>query len=443
VGLVGMSVGEAEGRPLGPRLQRYALADRRAPSPGAVHGCRVCARAASPSSMDVFVADGPAVLRCQVPWGESSEEAGGRPMGGGGPGADAGKDDLLLPEGSRTDAGIPCSAWEPFSGGRAEVQHLSLSRCGKYLGAVDARGRAAIVDANALVSGGDVVGGGGIVRLQAGPGASAEGATLEPGWGGLAFDQVGPSGHAPASALVRHWQRTLDLFDHEARHVRRMHGAGSPLAAAWLSGVATGCVATTEGHHLVLWDPRVAEGGGVVRRIVSPTTAPLWTLAASEGRVCVGTGDRRVLSYDPRSWAVAHTLNSVLKNDVTGLALPADDAPGGGLYAAGVDPEVVAHGAIAPTGTHSGAKRSRRRDESRGADQGATPPIGHEPSPPRPVSFRGEGRSLGLALATLSPRLGPRAGDVVLNYSASGAIHVLSLPPHNPYSALRRMRQSS
>lgn len=88
-----------------------------------------------------------------------------------------------------------------------------------------------------------------------------------------------------------------------------------------------------------MWDLRVKENGGCVKRICGSPGDILYANSFSPtGNIAVGGADRTVTIYDPRRWTAMSRWTNCSKYEITGLAFSSVNPDY--IYVQGVDYEV-------------------------------------------------------------------------------------------------------
>ena len=214
---------------------------------------------------------------------------------------------------------------------RREIQALNASDDGLRLYAVDDHG---VMDCWTR-DGED----GGAWRATASGTGSSDVAGVG-GWCG-----VFPLGDDGRVVVAKSASRTLDVYDGD-RRVRRMNTLLRPYDAATTASVGGDgrvlCVA--EGHHLAVYDDRVAERGGCANRIPLGYNKPLFAVSASKAHgkehvVACGGEERVVHVLDVRKWGCTQRWRNAVKFDITQIELSAT-APEF-AYVAGLDYECM------------------------------------------------------------------------------------------------------
>ncbi|KAK6115065.1 hypothetical protein DH2020_007334 [Rehmannia glutinosa] len=187
----------------------------------------------------------------------------------------------------------------------------------------------------------------------------------EGSWAGLCFN---PS-QLSMAAVARSFCKSIDIYDQDIhlRTLRTMIKAhygltsGLPclvkvnifcvgLIELWhpsslvfmdnFSESGNSMLAITEGSQLSIWDLRVKENGGCVRRITGSVGDILYAVnISSSGNIAAGGADRTVTIYDPRRWAAISRWLHCSKYEITGLTFSSVDP--NYIYVQGVDYEVL------------------------------------------------------------------------------------------------------
>ncbi|KAJ8762098.1 hypothetical protein K2173_007153 [Erythroxylum novogranatense] len=160
----------------------------------------------------------------------------------------------------------------------------------------------------------------------------------EGSWAGLCFS---PS-HWSMAAVARSFCRSVDVYDQDIP-LRTLHTLWYPSSLNFLQNLNHGeensLLAVTEGCQLTIWDLRMKESGGCVRRICGSVGNILYAVCSSStGNIAVGGADRTVTIYDPRRWAAVSRWINCSKYEITGLAFSSlcPDY----IYVQGVDYEI-------------------------------------------------------------------------------------------------------
>lgn len=83
-------------------------------------------------------------------------------------------------------------------------------------------------------------------------------------------------------------------------------------------GNESSILVVTEGCQLTMWDLRVKENGGCVKRICgSPGDILHATSFSPTGNIAVGGADRTVTIYDPRRWSAMSRWTNCSKYEVS------------------------------------------------------------------------------------------------------------------------------
>ncbi|KAJ4834169.1 hypothetical protein Tsubulata_004685 [Turnera subulata] len=161
----------------------------------------------------------------------------------------------------------------------------------------------------------------------------------EGSWAGLSFS---PSQWSMA-AVAHSFCKSIDIYDQDI-HLRTLHTLWYPSSVNFLQNLSHGgessILAVTEGCQLTLWDSRMKEKGGCLKRICgSPGDIFYAVSGSSTGNIAVGGADRTVTIYDPRRWSALSRWVHCSKYEITGLAFSSVDADY--IYIQGVDYEVI------------------------------------------------------------------------------------------------------
>ena len=248
---------------------------------------------------------------------------------------------------------------------RCEVQSVDMLTLpddpGRAIvGSIDAAGNAAIslseldpVDVDAasepsskrrhLFKDAEAAPGGGTVWLQQEVDELGRGAE---GWAGLTF-APGATGLGDLSlATAHHWSKRVAFYSSPGGSgsscpVRTVYAFHHPVDLCYIGGavdqskasvaaLSTPLLAVAEGHHLSIWDARVAESDGCVRRLCEQHhSSGLLAVAAAGDAVVTAGRDRCVHLYDIRMWRARTRWSHALKYPVTNLQLVASVANGG------------------------------------------------------------------------------------------------------------------
>ncbi|KAL6962501.1 hypothetical protein U1Q18_037459, partial [Sarracenia purpurea var. burkii] len=104
------------------------------------------------------------------------------------------------------------------------------------------------------------------------------------------------------------------------------------------SGSDSSILAVTEGSQLSIWDLRMKENGGCIRRISGSVGDMFYAVCSSSTGIAVGGADRTVTIYDTRRWSALSRWVHCSKYEITGLAFSSIDSDY--IYIQGVDYEV-------------------------------------------------------------------------------------------------------
>ncbi|KAH6824104.1 hypothetical protein C2S53_004070 [Perilla frutescens var. hirtella] len=159
----------------------------------------------------------------------------------------------------------------------------------------------------------------------------------EGSWAGLCFN---PS-QLSMAAVARSFCKSIDIYDQDInlRTLRTLWYPTSLIFMDSLSESGSSMLATTEGSQLSIWDLRVKENGGCVRRIMGSVGDMLYAVSiSSSGDIAVGGEDRTVTVYDPRRWCATSRWMNCSKYEITGLSFSSVDP--NYIYVQGVDYEI-------------------------------------------------------------------------------------------------------
>ncbi|KAJ9506438.1 hypothetical protein QJQ45_019432 [Haematococcus lacustris] len=226
--------------------------------------------------------------------------------------------------------------------------------------------------------------------------------------------------------------------------------------------------------QLSLWDVRAGEQGGLVQRLpVAPGGCPVYSLAwvpphplpapqlggagpeaargPGGGLLALAGADRSVVMLEPRKWRVVHKWAGAAKYTIHYLAV--SQAARGWCYVAGLDTECVvgrwdhntgpltAGNANSSSGGHGRAVGSKGMQAAAAAEPG----VGAEEQGVKPgagagvrctegagmLSFRGDSKWFGIALAHSTPTLGSEqaegAVETLVALTQSGQLNLLQV----------------
>lgn len=160
----------------------------------------------------------------------------------------------------------------------------------------------------------------------------------EGSWAGLCFN---PS-QLSMAAVARSFCKSIDIYDQDI-HLRTLRTLWYPTSLIFMDSFSesgSSMLATTEGSQLSIWDLRVKENGGCVRRLMGSVGDMLYAVSiSSSGNIAVGGEDRTVTVYDPRRWCATSRWMNCSKYEITGLAFSSVDPSY--IYVQGVDYEIL------------------------------------------------------------------------------------------------------
>ncbi|KAI4348086.1 hypothetical protein L6164_008847 [Bauhinia variegata] len=287
------------------------------PSPGSLQSTRLALNVSEdPYSCLVYIASGCDIYKLQIALeGYSSVSKG--------------KESLLIPH----ETEIVDSSLVNRCPHRSEIQSIVLAEADSngclILGSVDAYGHL-------------------IVSKLDTPGKDVDRLTYsvlphdygigEGSWSGLCFS---PSQWSMA-AVALSFSKTIDIYDQDM-HIRTFRTLWYPTSLNFMQNIVNGygssILAVTEGCQLTIWDSRMKENGGCLRRICgSPGDNFYAVCSSSSGNIAVGGADRTITIYDPRRWASLSRWMHCSKFEITGLAFSTVDPDY--IYVQGVDYEV-------------------------------------------------------------------------------------------------------
>ncbi|WMV26753.1 hypothetical protein MTR67_020138 [Solanum verrucosum] len=278
------------------------------------------------SSCWVYIASGSRIYKVLIPMENSL--------------LNLGKEDLLIPE--------QCEVLEAsvvnHCPHRSEIQSIMLAETESpgcsILGSVDSYGHLIVSRLDA--SGDDVNG----LTYSVSPRDCGVG---EGSWAGLCFNPTQRS----MAAVAHSFSKTIDVYDQDI-HVRTLRPLWHPSSLMFMQNLDLGggnsVLAVAEGCQLTIWDLRMKEKGGCVRRICGSVGDNLYAVCnSSKGTIAAGGADRTVTVYDPRSflcllqspggWSAVSRWLNCSKYEITGLAFSSVDPEY--VYVQGVDYEVV------------------------------------------------------------------------------------------------------
>lgn len=216
-------------------------------------------------------------------------------------------------------------------------------------------------------------------------------AASEPGWHGVDISVGGVGDAAAQRTLVTSlFGMSLDVYDGEARHSRRLQTIFHPTRAQFVGGAGSPLLACTEYNQASLYDLRVSGNGGCVfREKPTPLTGWLYGLSAcdtstglafssgggssssassvgsdlSSMTIVVGGADCNVTAIDARNWKVRSRWKAPLKHEVVGMAM--STVRPFACYVAGLDNKVMC-GSLAPK-EHPGKKMAKDKKAAKKA----------------------------------------------------------------------------
>lgn len=161
----------------------------------------------------------------------------------------------------------------------------------------------------------------------------------EGSWAGLCFNPTQWS----MAAVAHSFSKTIDVYDQDI-HLRTLRPLGHPSSLIFMQNLALGggnsVLAVAEGCQLSIWDLRMKEKGGCVRRICGSVGDNLYAVCnSSKGTIAAGGADRSVTVYDPRRWSAVSRWLNCSKYEITGLAFSSIDPEY--VYVQGVDYEIL------------------------------------------------------------------------------------------------------
>ncbi|KAK3027788.1 hypothetical protein RJ639_042233 [Escallonia herrerae] len=161
----------------------------------------------------------------------------------------------------------------------------------------------------------------------------------EGSWAGLCFS---PNQWSMA-AVARSFCKSVDEYDQDI-HLRTLRTLWNPSSLGFLQSLCNGnessIIAVTEGCQLTIWDLRMKENGGCVRRVCGSVGDIFYALCdSSTGNIAVGGADRTVTIYDPRRWSTLSRWVNCSKYEITGLSFSSVDSDY--IYIQGLDYEVL------------------------------------------------------------------------------------------------------
>ncbi|XP_009760424.1 uncharacterized protein [Nicotiana sylvestris] len=160
----------------------------------------------------------------------------------------------------------------------------------------------------------------------------------EGSWAGLCFNPTQWS----MAAVAHSFSKTVDVYDQDI-HLRTLRTLSYPSSLMFIQSFSGGgessVLAIAEGCQLSIWDLRMNEKGGCVRRICGSVGDILYAVCnSSKGTIATGGADRTVTVYDPRRWSAISRWLNCSKYEITGLAFSSIDPEY--VYVQGVDYEV-------------------------------------------------------------------------------------------------------
>ncbi|CAM8998857.1 unnamed protein product [Rhodiola kirilowii] len=216
---------------------------------------------------------------------------------------------------------------------RSEIQSIVLSEVDGFgclaLGSVDSYGRLIVSVLDSIDSD---------VDRRTFSIESPDAGVGEGSWAGLCFS---PS-HWSMAAVARSFCKSIDFYDQDI-HIRTLNTLWYPSSLSFIRNISernSSLLAVGEGCQLSIWDMRMQEKGGCVRRICGSPGQNIYSISCSStGNIAVGGADRTVTIYDPRRWATLSRWVHCTKYDITGLAFSSTDP--NHVYIQGVDYEVL------------------------------------------------------------------------------------------------------
>ncbi|KAF5955213.1 hypothetical protein HYC85_008069 [Camellia sinensis] len=231
------------------------------PSPGSVQSTRLALHVnADHSSCWVYIASGCRIYKLQISMQDSL--------------VNQGKESLLIPEQTQCFHAIAMYAGSGYL----------------ILGSVDSYGH--LIVSKLDTSGKDVD----RLTFSVSPRDCGVG---EGGWAGLCFS---PSQWSMA-AVAHSFCRSIDVYDQDI-HLQTLRTLWYPSSLSFMQSLCSGndssILAVTEGCQLSIWDLRMKENGGCVRRIYGSVGDIFYAVCSSSTSIAVGGADRTVTVYDPR-----------------------------------------------------------------------------------------------------------------------------------------------
>ncbi|KAJ8541503.1 hypothetical protein K7X08_002319 [Anisodus acutangulus] len=155
------------------------------------------------------------------------------------------------------------------------------------------------------------------------------------------------------AAVAHSFSKIIDVYDQDI-HLRTLRlnlfkgnkalqiveSVFTCLHAKFGLGGGNSVLAVAEGCQLSIWDLRMKEKGGCVRRICGSIGDILYAVCnSSKGTIAAGGADRTVTVYDPHRWSAVSRWLNCSKYEITGLAFSSVDPEY--VYVQGVDYEVL------------------------------------------------------------------------------------------------------
>ncbi|KAL6840113.1 hypothetical protein ACP4OV_029923 [Aristida adscensionis] len=162
----------------------------------------------------------------------------------------------------------------------------------------------------------------------------------EGSWAGIQFSPV----HRSTVAVARQLCKSIDIYDEDI-HLRSLHTLWYPSSFSFIqclphASESSTLLAVAEGSQLSIWDLRMNNNGGCIRRISGSIGDNIYSVCSSpSGLIACGGTDRTVTIYDPRRWSALSRWVGCSKYEITGLSFSSVDHSF--IYVQGVDYEIT------------------------------------------------------------------------------------------------------
>eukprot|EP01134_Creolimax_fragrantissima_P006304 CFRG6304T1 len=141
----------------------------------------------------------------------------------------------------------------------------------------------------------------------------------EYGWSGITFN---PADSSEVTTAMQQ-QRLINIYN-DGKSTREIYTELPIHAITYTSPDTTPShqplIAVTERHQISVWDPRMMEKGGCIRRMM-PGSGVLHTVTSGKGMLCAGGVDRVAFFIDPRKWRTVGSWRGGLKFDINKIYL--------------------------------------------------------------------------------------------------------------------------